>query len=223
MVKKDKLRREPEEIQDEGEGLSSLPSKAEQLIEKKHRQIAVGASRILIEKGYHTTTIREIAKECNMSMGQLYHYITTKDDVLYFVFEEMHKLWFAHMQQSDIEQLKDPVEKLRKALYHTISFSAANKKLVQFIFTESKSLDKKHLRSILKIESDNMLNFWRRMLSEIDRFKENEQDLNFAASMIEYIVLFLPLRAWSVADKLLEDNINSLVEFTMRGIGIHIE
>jgi len=40
MVKKDKLRREPEEIQDEGEGLSSLPSKAEQLIEKKHRQIA---------------------------------------------------------------------------------------------------------------------------------------------------------------------------------------
>jgi len=223
MVKREKLRREPEEIRHKEADLSSLPSKAENLIEKKHHQIAVGASRILMEKGYHTTTIREIAKACNMSMGQLYHYITTKDDVLYFVFEEMQKLWFDHMQQCGIEKLKDPVEKLRKAIYHTICFSAANKTLVQFVFTESKSLDKKHLRSVLKMESDNMLNFWRRMLSEIGRFKENEQELNFAASMIEYTVLFIPLRGWSVADNSLEENINSLVDFTLRGIGIPAE
>lgn len=220
MANSNKLRKTKENILNKGDDSSSPSSKMENLIEQKHQQIAEGASRIMIEKGYHTTTIREIAKACDMSMGQLYHYISTKDDVLYFVFEEMQKLWFDQMQQAGIEQLKDPVERLRKALDHTIRFSAANKKLVQFIFTESKSLDKKHLRSVLKMEQDKIISYWRNMLSEIDMFKQNEKEVDFAACMIEYIILYLPLRAWGISDRPQEENINSLVEFTMRGIGL---
>lgn len=51
--------------------LSLSAAKGAQLIEKGHTQIAVAACNVFFEKGYHPTTIREIAQACNMSMGQL--------------------------------------------------------------------------------------------------------------------------------------------------------
>ncbi len=45
-------------------------------------------------------------------------------------------------------------------------------------------------------------------------------DVDFAACRIEYIILYLPLRSWGLSDRPQEEDINSLVEFTMRGIGL---
>ncbi|MHB1345591.1 MAG: TetR family transcriptional regulator [Thermoleophilia bacterium] len=39
-----------------------------ELIERKQRQIVEGASRVLFEKGFHGTSIRDIARACDMSM-----------------------------------------------------------------------------------------------------------------------------------------------------------
>ena len=195
-------------------------SKAEKLVEKKHRQIADGASRILLEKGYHPTTIREIAQECGMSMGQLYHYISSKDDVLHLMFQNMNEVFLSHMQHSDLKKAKDPQERLHKALCRTLRWSAANKKLIQFIFTESKNLDKKSLRAVLKTDSDVLVSYWRRMLADIAEFQHDERHLNFAANMIHYMITFLPLRGWAVADQSLDENIESIVDFVLRGIGL---
>jgi hypothetical protein len=135
----------------------------------------------------------------------------------------MNKLWLEHMQHSDTEKVKDPAKRLREALRHTLRFVVANKRLIQFIFTESKYLDAEHLRLVLKMDSDHVLCYWRRMLSEVDKFKHNEMDLSFAASMVEQVTLFLPLRGWTVADRSLEENINSSIDFILKGLGISTE
>jgi len=46
-------------------------TKNSSLVEGKHQQIVDGACKIFFKKGFHPTTIREIAKACGMSMGQL--------------------------------------------------------------------------------------------------------------------------------------------------------
>jgi len=48
----------------------------------KQRLIVERASSVLFKKGFHGTSIRDIAAACEMSMGQLYHYISSKDDIL---------------------------------------------------------------------------------------------------------------------------------------------
>ena len=42
-----------------------------------------GRERGALREGLPRTSIRDIAAACDMSMGQLYHYISSKDDILY--------------------------------------------------------------------------------------------------------------------------------------------
>lgn len=51
-----------------------------ELIEIKHQRIVNGACKLFIVNGYDPTAMREIATVCGMSSGQLYHYISSKDD-----------------------------------------------------------------------------------------------------------------------------------------------
>src|SRR5699024_4011844 len=63
--------------------LSSV--KDSKLIKKRRNQMIQGAITLFKEKGFHRTTTREIAKESGFSIGTLYEYIRTKEDVLYLV------------------------------------------------------------------------------------------------------------------------------------------
>ena len=132
-------------IQRSNEDVFLSSSRNVRLVEKKHEQIVKGACRVFFKKGYHPTTIRMIAKSCGMSMGQLYHYISSKDDVLYLVHKHMQNVWYDYLKHSGIEKIGDPLQKLTEGLRHTLEFMIANKRLVQFVYTESKYLDKKHL------------------------------------------------------------------------------
>ncbi len=43
------------------------------------------------EKGFHRATTREIAKAAGFSIGTLYEYIRTKEDVLYLVCDNIYQ------------------------------------------------------------------------------------------------------------------------------------
>lgn len=59
--------------------------KNKDLVEQRRRQIVDGAVKLFIKHGYHKTTTRILAKEIGLSIGSLYEYITTKEDILYLV------------------------------------------------------------------------------------------------------------------------------------------
>jgi len=60
------------------------------LIGRRRRQIVDAAVRLFVEKGFHKTTTREIARESGISTGLLYEYVSTKEDVLYLVCDAIH-------------------------------------------------------------------------------------------------------------------------------------
>jgi AcrR family transcriptional regulator len=190
------------------------------LIEKRHQQIVDGASKIFFEKGYHPTTTREIAKACGMSIGQLYHYIRSKDDVLYLIHKHMHKLWYDYIRKSNLEQIDDPVQKFTEALKQILNFQIENKKLIQFVYSESKYLDKKHFKVVLDMDYKNVISFWRDLLEDVNKKKSVKGNLDVLASLIAFILVFLPLRGWTLKDKLNKKHIDSLVDFILRGLGV---
>ncbi len=202
------------------EDLSLSSSKNVRLVEEKHDQIVKGACRIFYKKGYHPTTIRMIANACGMSMGQLYHYISSKDDVLYLVHKHMQKIWRDYLENSNIEKIKDPLQKLTEALRHTLEFMVKNKELFQFIYTESKYLDKKHLRVVLDLDYKNVIGFWRSLLKEVNKQRPIKDDLDFLGSLIAYLPVFLALRGWTLRDKSMSKSVDSLLQFTLRGLGL---
>jgi AcrR family transcriptional regulator len=201
--------------------LISSPSKDAELIQLKHQKIVNGACKVMFEKGYHLTTIREIAKACNMSMGQLYHYISCKDDILFLIHRHMQRLWYEQLENSGVESIKDPVERMEKVLRRTQEFMLQNKKLIQFVYTESKYLDKRHLHVILDMDNKNVVGFYHRLLNEISHYTPLKGDLNFKANLIAYLGVFLALRGWNLKDKPVKRSIDSLIDSIFQIIGLN--
>jgi AcrR family transcriptional regulator len=64
--------------------------KNQELVKQRRRQIVDAAVQLFIRHGYHKTTTRALAKETGLSIGSLYEYVSSKDDVLYLVCIAIH-------------------------------------------------------------------------------------------------------------------------------------
>jgi AcrR family transcriptional regulator len=60
------------------------------LVEKRRRQIAEAAVELFVQNGFHKTTTRQIARAAGFSIGSLYEYVASKEDVLYLVCDSIH-------------------------------------------------------------------------------------------------------------------------------------
>jgi AcrR family transcriptional regulator len=76
--------------------------KNQELVDQRRLQIVDAAVRLFIEKGFHKTTTREIAQTAGISIGLLYEYVASKEDVLYLVCEAIH----AEVEHGVAESLK---------------------------------------------------------------------------------------------------------------------
>lgn len=190
------------------------------LVENRHQQIVDGACRLFFKKGYHPTTMREIANACGMSIGQLYHYISCKEDVLYLVFRHMQDVWYTYLKKANIEQIDDPAKRLIKALNHSLEFMMENKKLVQFMYSESKYLDKKYYNVFVELHHDNVVGFWRRLLDDINSATPIREDMDFLSSLTAYLLAFPALSGWILHEDENKKHSGSLVDFILRGLGV---
>lgn len=190
------------------------------LVENRHQQIVDGACRVFFKKGYHPTTTREIASACGMSIGQLYHYISCKEDVLYLVLKYMQDVWYTYLKKANIEQIDDPVQRLRKALYHSLEFMIENKKLVQFMYSESKYLDKKYYHIFVELHHTNVVGFWRKLLDDLNKPSPIKDALDFMSSLTAYILAFMALSGWILDEKESVKHTDTLVDFILRGLDV---
>ena len=62
-----------------------------ELVRERRRQIIDSTVKLFIEHGYHNTTTRMIAKASNFSIGSLYEYVSSKEDLLYLVCKTIHE------------------------------------------------------------------------------------------------------------------------------------
>jgi hypothetical protein len=136
------------------------------------------------------------------------------------IHKHMHKLWYDYIRKSNLEQIDDPVQKFTEALKQILNFQIENKKLIQFVYSESKYLDKKHFKVVLDMDYKNVISFWRDLLEDVNKKKSVKGNLDVLASLIAFILVFLPLRGWTLKDKLNKKHIDSLVDFILRGLGV---
>ena len=72
--------------------LDDIPTvvKNPHLVVRRRRQIVDAAVGLFIQNGFHKTTTRQIAKAAGISIGSLYEYIASKEDILYLVCDAIH-------------------------------------------------------------------------------------------------------------------------------------
>ncbi len=84
--------------------MEEIPSQVKNLdlVRQRRRQIVDAAVQLFIEKGFHKATTRQIAKSAGVSIGSLYEYVASKEDILYLVCEAIHN----EVEESVTEALK---------------------------------------------------------------------------------------------------------------------
>ena len=158
-----------------------------------------------------------------MSMGQLYHYISSKDDILYLMHRHSQEMWHQHLADAGFEQITDPVAKLEHGLRITIKYLSENRDLYKFIFTESKYLDREHLDQVLAMDDQNVVGFYRHLLSEIPGHRWKGRESELAANLVSFVCVFLPMRGWNLNLRNSTDvdaAVKFVVDFIFRGLGI---
>jgi AcrR family transcriptional regulator len=98
-------------------------------------EIRQAALAIFAEKGYGAASVQEVADRVGVLKGSLYHYIDSKEDLLFQIFEAAHKDSETMMQELDALDL-DPVERLRTYLERGVSNTLENLELQALYFRD---------------------------------------------------------------------------------------
>jgi AcrR family transcriptional regulator len=80
--------------------------------EEKRRQILDAAVRVFARSGFHTSRVGDIAEEAGVAHGLLYHYFSSKDEVLETIFREQWSVLVDRI--TAIEESSEPaIDQLR--------------------------------------------------------------------------------------------------------------
>ncbi len=125
--------------------------KNEELINQRRQELVNAAVKLFVDKGFHKTTVREIANEFGMSMGALYDYIRTKEDILFLVCDHIFTSISDKLEASTKTE-NDARKKLRNAIRDYFMIIDSIQEYTLLLYQETKSLSRKDRNYVLSAE-----------------------------------------------------------------------
>jgi AcrR family transcriptional regulator len=86
-----------------------------ELLALRRAEIIDVATRLFLEKGFHKTSIRDIARACPFNLASLYMYVASKEDILFLVAQHLIEVKAKAMSAIEIDE-QDPARSVRLAL-----------------------------------------------------------------------------------------------------------
>lgn len=126
-----------------------MASFKERKIEKKKEEILRSAAIVFAEKGYHGTTMEEIAAKLLMTKGSMYYYFKNKDELLYHCHKMIMDLSISGMKEI-IDSSLSSTEKLHKAIKAHISLATSEKSMFMVMHKPSQHFTDDYLHEILE-------------------------------------------------------------------------
>jgi len=189
------------------------------LIDRRRKQIIDGAIQVFTAKGFHSATVREIAEAAGLTMGSLYNYIRSKEDIIYIVYDYITRILREEVIEA-IAGLTDPGERLKVALRQNLHTIYEYQDVVMFIYKASTFLDTESLHEVLARETE-YIELFENLLR--DYFKETAVDetrLRLAADLLTYIPVIVTFRRWSLRRRFgsMETVMKGIHDFVLHGI-----
>jgi AcrR family transcriptional regulator len=97
------------------------------------------AARIFAEKGYHSTSMRDISRATKVSLAGLYYYCKSKDELLFLIQDNCFGRVLERLEER-LRETTEPVARLRLVIENHLSFFAANMAEMKVLSHEADSL-----------------------------------------------------------------------------------
>jgi AcrR family transcriptional regulator len=133
--------------------ISDIPTQVKnpELVDRRRRQIADAAVQLFIDQGFHKTTTRQIARAAGFSIGSLYEYFASKEDILYMVCESIH----AEVERgvsAAMSQAAGGRDALAKIIHEYFMVCHRMSDFILLIYQESQSLPAQWRKRVLENE-----------------------------------------------------------------------
>jgi AcrR family transcriptional regulator len=120
-----------------------------ELVLKRRRQLVDAVVELFIKNGFHKTTTREMAKAAGFSIGTLYEYVKSKEDVLYLVCQAIHQEMESRLT-ARLSGIGSGAKALKTAIATYFRVCSEMSSHILLIYQETKSLPQESMRFVLE-------------------------------------------------------------------------
>lgn len=193
--------------------------KDENKILERRQQIVHAGVKLFKEKGFHRATTRELAKAAGFSIGTLYEYIRTKEDVLFLVCDNIFNEVMKCLSQFPADN--GTITALEEAIRQYYLLIDQMPEEFTIMYQETKSLPKEAMHYILDKELE-MVAIFERMLKgcvEAGNLTLSEDAIYLAANQIVIQGQSWAFRKWALKKRYtIEDYIKLQTTMFLQGI-----
>lgn len=130
----------------------------------KQAEILTAAIQLFQQKGYHATSMQDIADAVGLQKGSLYHYISGKEDLLVVIIQDAISQYNARL--SEVKAMDLPVRKrLDLALRYHLQGIADNLGMLTIFLRESYALKEEQQKTI-RVESQRYNQMFEELFQE---------------------------------------------------------
>ncbi|MBP7763557.1 MAG: TetR/AcrR family transcriptional regulator [Syntrophaceae bacterium] len=195
----------------------ATPKRNKDLFYKRQMQIIKKATHLFMKKGYAQTSMREIAKATGIDIRNLYYFIKNKEDILFLVFDMLHKPELELFEKQGIMDIDDPIAQLSAAIRGLLDAGGRNlDDEVLLLYRESKSLPKRLLKNILARESEVVSHIETILKKGKARKIFAVEDTSYTANLIVYQLCVYPLRHWNMKEYNREELSDLMVKHVLK-------
>jgi len=130
----------------------------------RQKEIALAAVHLFEQKGYHATSVQDIADEVGLQKGSLYHYIHSKEDLLLHIAHEAISEFNSRLEKI-LKSNAPAEEKLVQAIENHLTVSVSNLQTTTVLLREAFSLAEPQ-HQVIQDLTDRYLELWTEIIRQ---------------------------------------------------------
>ena len=129
-----------------------------ELVTRRRAQLVGATIKLFCREGFHSTTVKDIARAAGVSAGLVYQYVQDKQDLLFLALSHIVETNKQEIPAA-LEGVDDPILRLRAAVEAYARVMDENREAVLLTYRESKSLTQeyKEVLKSLEIETNKLI------------------------------------------------------------------
>lgn len=116
--------------------------------DQRSTQIYEAAARLFYEKGFAGTTLQDLADAIGLHKASLYHYISSKDELLFATVDYAHSSLTGILATADVPGLT-PLQKIQRILRAHAEFCAEHVHITAVFYKDGGALAPEHLQRVI--------------------------------------------------------------------------
>jgi TetR/AcrR family transcriptional regulator, cholesterol catabolism regulator len=124
-----------------------MPGEVQSKYDQKLAYVLKTSAAIFSEKGYHSTSIRDIARATKMSLSGLYYYFKSKDELLFLIQDYCFSTVLDDCRRL-LAGVDDPVHRLRLLIENHLNYFVNNMDEMKVLSHEANSIGGDFLKKV---------------------------------------------------------------------------